>query len=423
MIDDDEDDTAWPDKPPSSCRAGSAAATRTFEAVLRRNQAGKWSEGIVFDPHSLRIVAHEPTPKAAPAAPLVNARVLAVNGVLVHGTPDLSFELAKIGKNAGGLLTLSQHAMVEAAYFSVGGVTGAPKPVLKKGVFQDDAVGKEGSLEESAVFWPPVVGAAVCPSPMPACLDYTPKEVRAEMDMVRATQRTQKKEAFAAQQEGLKKKAEDATEAGENIKATAQYVSNATKERLAAAVSYTKGKAGQKYMEKLLERAVSRFCERFPEVRDEEVVCNYKCLVRTHPPNVESHTDHDAHLFVTSRRVAFCSGGKANVQFRAWVPFTSIVGVHYGASEIDEKTYKHVHRTIDWMKEDPSSCDCLQIFTAQRQRFDILSIRAISLEKVKSVEGVNSTGGFLSYLDTAWREMQTVPVPGYEYFDGDDDDL
>eukprot|EP01061_Rhynchopus_euleeides_P020267 TRINITY_DN33020_c0_g1_i1.p1 TRINITY_DN33020_c0_g1~~TRINITY_DN33020_c0_g1_i1.p1 ORF type:complete len:734 (+),score=261.34 TRINITY_DN33020_c0_g1_i1:107-2203(+) len=366
------------------------------EMTVQKGQLGKWDSGFSVDHATLRVSSSG----MVDGVSIDNARIAAVAGNNVHSAAELRHYLDATPKGGVVVLRVIPCLFTNAEYFS-----GETDRARAHGV-------------DMARF-PPLTKGVRSPFPMLACLDFTPQQLRERMHVAREKSKEEKAVLHQQQQEMRKQRAEASDELGERTKATFSYASHAASRTLSKAMANAKQKAGTTYTAKLAERAGTRFRERFPELSGERVICNYKCLMRFADPKCPEAIDLDAHIMVTSKRLCYYNGGRADVSFRGWIPHQCIASIQCARLHVDPDTYKRSYRTLDWLEEDDiSGAEALQVFTTLSKCYTFIKVRAISLEKAKPVDGVVPTDGLLSYLDNAWREVQTeIPVPGYDYLD------
>ena len=365
--------------------------------TISKNQFGKWENGFSVDTRTLRVASSG----TVDGVPIDAARVLSVNGNLVFSATDLKHYLALPGKGSSAVLEVLPQVFTGAEYYSVG---------------EDDTVLCKAGID--MVLHPPLEAKVRAPFPMPACLDFTPGEMRVHKKNSREASKKERRDLHQALQISRKQQAEESeVELHKRTQAGISYAGHAAARTLADAVREVKEKADTKYTQSLVKRADNRFRDNFPELSSESVICNYKCLLRFVDPRHHEAVDMDAHVIVTNKHICYYSGGRALCTFRGWIPLQHVASVQNARLCIDGSTYAESYKTVDWLEEDDvGSGDALQVFTTYNRCYTFIKVRAISLEKAKAVENAMPNDELLRYLDNAWREAQTeVPLPDYDY--------
>ena len=392
FISDGEDETDWPKKQPSKQKKPLRSSTVLTSVPYKKNNKGKL--GIPLTKTSEIRVAQFPS----------EGEERDQCGIRIPSGSHIT----AIGPYKSSISTVSEYESALERHPAEGEIHYYPPPV-----------GEEyfDSSDYNTILGCPVILGKKAPSPMPACLELTPEEVRDHLRKERQKKRCEEDDLHKERQFKRQQTADEATERLDAAAAKASFVAHAAKGAVLGALRRGKQKASDKLRETLMYQITKRYSERFSELQssfESNPLCNYKCTINLQGYNGFDQRTQDSHVLLTPTHICYCSGGKATEKFRGWIPLTDVVSIQYG-KKVHSEDMLAEYITIDWTIHDTAGSDCLQIYTNNNHRYDFIKIRVINIEKKESIQGVDAIDGLFSYVDNAWRDL--VPDPEYTYDD------
>eukprot|EP01063_Lacrimia_lanifica_P025734 TRINITY_DN3369_c0_g1_i1.p1 TRINITY_DN3369_c0_g1~~TRINITY_DN3369_c0_g1_i1.p1 ORF type:complete len:1575 (+),score=554.08 TRINITY_DN3369_c0_g1_i1:97-4725(+) len=434
FVEDGQDTELWPPPRPQRKRAKhrGPAAEELFEHTFPVGVNGDL--GIVVDPRDgLKIASVKEDASGRTKQLRLGTKIVKVDGVPAHTAEDYEAALRRRregGKRRAVYTAILQMPPVHVEFFD----SSAPQTVLGM----------------------PVVLGARSPDPMPQYVGFTPGEMRQKQLAEAARLREARMEKTRHKAQRLKAETQDASPK-DTVKSGAHAAALQAATKMQNAMGKARDKAKSAFAKTLNSGAMTRFQRQFPELLQEEFLCNYKCVMQfaknAGDPATTRHLD--THVMVTSLHIAYYDGGKSKETFRGWIPLESVVSVQFAAAEGMERTFSNLSdadvpvlarscssasdmsspavspsslstrgkpraaplacRTLDWVSEDTSGADVLQVFTKDHHRYDFVKVRPISLEKTVTPKSISALNGLLSYIDAAWREVSADAVRQYDY--------
>jgi hypothetical protein len=234
------------------------------------------------------------------------------------------------------------------------------------------------------------------PAPHPPCLDPTPDEEYARLEMERQAQ-INAKNAQAAEKE---KEAGTTSGFGKLTKFAGAVVTHV--ERASVEVA-SKAESSLRQMER--QRNIDRFNLNFPNlIATDQLITDYACKVMHQGMQISGN------LQLTNHHVCFVS-----TQLKEAIPLTEIASIQLSVS------LETIDNGPPFIMPIPAAnvlADTIQLFTTRQQLFQFLSFQS-AVGGAGSVVTTSIKGRAVdrayNFLDHAWRAATPVPLPGVQY--------